>query len=166
MYKKKQRGQMRKLNRLKKYLIADTTHFPIPQGKCDHWHMPCNEDFLNSSKTSPKIKKQAIQCMIDCAQHLYIIKPKEIDFCRIVCIFTIPHIWNSQLVAFFDVEYYNHFFDRKNDYQKWTEVRNPSMKQQRNLRIIPQFLEKCYLEEIDDSGETFKQYLWIYGELD
>ncbi len=166
MFKKKQCGQSRRLKRMKKYLIANTMYFPISENRYEHWHISCREDFLNSHKTSSKIKTEAIQCIIDCTEHLYSIKPSNIGFCHILCIITINHIWDSQIIAFFDAEYYNHFFDRKDTYQKWSQVKVLSMKHQRNLKVAPQFLEKCFMEEIDSDGETFKQLLWVYGELE
>ena len=166
MNRKKQRGQRRKLKRLIAYLERDTKNFPIHDGEYDHWHMPCAESYINSYKTSGKIKNQAMQCMIDCAQYLYTIKPNNIGFCRIVCMISYPDIWNSQIIIFFRKEYFNNFFVRNNDEQSWSVLYNKSMKESRGFSTIPEFTEAGYLDEIYDDGEkVYKNELWFYGEL-
>ena len=166
MNKQKQRGQRRKLKRLIYYLEKDTKDFPMHEREYDHWHMPCDESFINSYKTSGKIKTAAMQCMIDCAQHLYTIKPKDIDFCSIVCMISYPDIWNSQIIIFFNQEYFDNFFIRNSNEQTWSILNNKSMKEIRMLKIIPDFIEVGYLEEIcDDGKKIYKNELWLYKEL-
>lgn len=165
MNKKKQRGQRRKLERLIRYLEDSTKNFPIPEDKYVHWHMPCAESFIDSIKTSRKIKTRAMQCMIDCTHHLYTIKPDTIEFCRVVCMIAYPYLWASQIIVFFNKEYFDNFFDRNSLEQSWTVISNKSMKGTRNLQTASNFTEVGYLEEIHNDEKIHKCELWFYGEL-
>ena len=127
--------------------------------------MPCRQDFLDSPKTSSKIKTKAMQCIIDRTRRLHELKPAGEGFCRVVCAISLPCLWGSQIIVFFDKNYYNNFFERNSSYQKWASLPKTSMKQLRNLELGPEFSEKYYFEEITEYNEVHTQHLWFYGEL-
>ncbi len=90
-------------------------------------------------------------------------KPKNNDFCKIVAGISTPDFWKSQIIVFYDEEYYNSFFDRQTAYQRWTPIKNRSFIKERNIKC--DLIEKGYIEILKDEDYSRKSELWFYGEL-
>ena len=37
-------------------------------------------------------------------------KPQDLKFCKIVALLSIPNLWSSEIIIFFDKSYYESFF--------------------------------------------------------
>ena len=70
---------------------------------------------------------------------------------------------NSQILIFYNEQYYATFWDRKGPYQIWTPVKeNKSFAKERGIATaLP---EKGYIEELFDEDYHTKSYIWFYGE--
>jgi hypothetical protein len=82
------------------------------------------------------VKKLFIQSFISAVQNLIKMKPND-DTSKVVFILDYKNLFHSQLDVFFDLDYYNDFFDRNNEYQRWIllpEKRN--IVKELNLNIL------------------------------
>ena len=85
-------------------------------------------------------------------------------FLKVLLIISLPDIFYSELTVFFDEEYYNDFFKRNNEQQKWTRLpKNRSLLCEWDIQSnLP---ELGFLEEIIDEGFSSKGELWFYGDI-
>ncbi|RHS51998.1 DUF3916 domain-containing protein [Clostridium sp. AM46-21] len=90
-------------------------------------------------------------------------KPKDLPFCKVVAAITYPDVRESQIIIFYDEEYYNSFWDRKGPYQIWTRVDDKrSFAKERG--IMTKLPEIGYIEELNDEDYYTKSNIWFYGE--
>ena len=97
----KTRGQKRKLNRL----LNDINKIHVP---CGWW--------LSEPKTSSTVKTEFCKKWLDKTREIINSKPQNDKFCRIPADITSPYFWNSQIIIFYDENYYNNFFNRTGPY--------------------------------------------------
>lgn len=161
--KKKIRGQRRKLNNLIKRINELEMVYPYHY-HYDHFHTPCANDFIDSPQVGNFVKKSFCQAWIEKTQFFIQQKPKEAKFCKIVCVLDIKSLWNSQIIIFYDKTYYNNFWSRNDEYQKWILLENRSFKREKALKT--DLLELGYKEIIVDGNTNYITELWFYGELD
>lgn len=161
MDKKKPRGQDRKLKMLLRH-INEFTPFLEIDGDYEHFHVP-SDPFIDSLKTKGKIKTEFCRAWIRTTEKFILQKPIELSFCKVVAVIAVPYYWNSQIIIFYDEDYYNHFWDRTGPEQFWKKMeQNYSYCEERNIKTS--LCEICYRETIIDDG-TFVNDLWFYGEL-
>ncbi|WP_442870357.1 DUF3916 domain-containing protein [Anaerocolumna sp. AGMB13025] len=68
---------------------------------------------------------------------------------------------------FFGDEYFENFFNRDDDYQKWSLIdNNRSLIKVYDLCIPNDFIESGYIEEIVDDDFKSKSEIWFIGELE
>lgn len=166
--KKKVRGVKRKCNKMVKYVNGLTEFFPEANLDFGYWHLhlPVAQEFIDSIKTPHPVRRLCIQLLIIRAKHLIDIKP-ELDInIRVVACIQLPNLWNSQIIVFFGESYFESFFDRNNECQKWILLdsnRNIS----KELKVdVPSGLDvKGYREEIIDDDNKSISELWFIGEL-
>lgn len=162
MFMKKVRGQKRKLKRLLQY-IDDIHAYSDIASDFEHFHVPCGQ-WIESPKTSGKVKTQFIRKWLKKAEQIYDLKPVNIAFCRVVAIVNEPYFWSSQIIVFYDREYYDRFFVRNDSYQTWTSLdKNESLINQRKINC--NLDEQGYLETINEDEKVFKSKLWVYGDV-
>lgn len=113
--------------------------------------IPVAQSFIDSKKTPRSIRKFCIQTLINATEKLVKIKPSSQIKTRIVAIISLPNLWDSQITVFFDSNYFDTFFDRKSDYQKWISLSSTrNIQKEWGLNIPNNFLLKGYLEKIND----------------
>ncbi|MDO5521426.1 MAG: DUF3916 domain-containing protein [bacterium] len=162
MDNKKQRGQRRKLLSLKKN-IEKFQPFQYIEEDYEHFHVPCRNDFINSKRTSGKIKTAFIKGWIATTEKFIEQKPSELTFCKVVSLICEQNLWDSQIIIFYSEDYYNSFWNRQGDEQKWTlNKEDHSLIQERNVQT--KLKEVSYDEEIIDENEKFSEILWFYLE--
>lgn len=67
----------------------------------------------------------------------------------------------SQIIIFFDECEYNRFWNRTNiQAQKWMKINEPSFAE--SLGLSTDLSEVCYLEEVQNDEENYKQKIWFY----
>lgn len=160
--RKKQRGQKRKLNKLLK-LINQYSLEGNTNDTYEHFHVPCASDFIDSSKTRRSIKQKFCQIWLDKTQYFINNKPSNAVFCKVVCVVSSNCLWNSQIIIFYDEQYYNSFWNRDNKYQSWIKITNKSYKD--SCRLNTNMNELGFIETINDEEYNYRNDLWFYGEV-
>lgn len=142
MKNKKVRGQKRKLNNLLRDIDSITPSFDF-KGEYEHFHIPCGW-WISEPKTSRKVKTEFCRKWLEKTRKIIDSKPQSHGFCKVVANIVTPCFWNSQIIIFYDEQYYNTFFDRKGNYQVWIPIENYSFAASRG--ISADLNEKGYLE--------------------
>lgn len=166
--KKKVRGARRKCLLMIEKINSLTNNYPDTKIYDEYWHMhlPVAQAFINSNKTPTYVRKECMQSLLNRAKHLSEIKSNLDVKNRVTVCISLPNIWDSQIIVFIDENYYNDFFYRNNDFQKWTPLsENRSLSKVRNLMVPEGFQEKGYIEEIFDEDFNVVSELWFFGEL-
>ncbi len=129
----------------------------------EHFHVPGGQ-WIESAKTSGKIKSIFVKKWLEKAVQIYNSKPKELPFCKVVAVVNEPYFRSSQIIIFYDKDYYDNFFDRNSGCQIWMPINNgTSLLRQRNISCT--LAEKEYTETICDEGSTITSNLWFYGDV-
>lgn len=166
--KKKVRGAKRKCHSMISNIYMLTEYFPDSSNHREYWHMhlPVAQTFIDSTKTPAFARKECIQTLINRVKHLIENRPEKDSKARVVVCINWPNLWHSQIIVFFSEDYFKGFFDRNNDYQKWTQLsQKRSLSKELNLIIPEGFMENGYLEKIFDEDFKSVSELWYFGEL-
>ncbi len=163
MKHKKQRGQRKKIKNLL-LNIAQITSFTNINNKYEHFHVP-SDKFISSPKTSGKIKTVFCRAWLQKTADIIEKKPKDIPFCKVVSVVDEGNLWESQIIIFYDEEYYNSFWERSSTEQKWLPIDfdKRSFAKERNIKTL--LKEKGYIEILFEEGIQRKSTLWFYGEI-
>lgn len=163
MKSKKQRGQRRKLKTLKEN-IKCIEAFQDTSCKFEHFHVPCGM-FISSPKTSGKIKTEFCKAWLEKTAEIIEQKPADIDFCKVVALIDEFDFWESQIIIFYDKEYYDSFWNRNSQEQKWNLLTGQDVSFVKKRNINCTLKEKGYEEIYTDEDYTRKTILWFYGEI-
>ena len=166
MFYGKSRGQRQKYLRLLKN-IAEIAPYrdieEINEWGYEHFHVPCPV-WLDKPKTSSKIKTAFCKAWIRKTEEIINAKPKDLEFCKVVCCLCIPHLRNSQIIIFYDQKYYDSFWNRRGGYQDWSRTpEGMSLIKERN--IVTELKEFGFKETLTDEDYTVVQHIWFYGEV-
>ncbi len=170
--KKKIRGLKKKCRAMVEALIAQTSEFPIDYNSEEYWHyhLPVAQSFIDSKHTPQSVRRLCIQTMIDRTQFLSQHKPKNAKSCRVLCLVCLPDLWSSVITIFSSQNYFIHFFDRNNPWQRWTPLIHKDIAKEYNLIIPSNFQVKSYKHEcFDDDNPSIVTYvgeIWAIGELE
>jgi len=159
--RKKIRGLQRKHIVLKKRISEMCSFFPNEEEKYWHMPMPCSDLILDYPKVRHKFRLSMVRFLIEQSEHLNSIKPTN-RYVKIVCCLPLDHLWGAQIIVFFNKEYYEAFFNRREEYQKWTEIElSKSMKKH---WLVFNDLNKFrgFHEEIRNEEVSFEQDIWFY----
>lgn len=162
--RKKQRGQWRKLKSMFRN-IDNFKLFTKTSNECEHFHVPSSM-FIESSRTSRKVKTEFFRKWIKTAEAFISEKPVDIPFCKVVAVLSVPNYWSSQITVFYDENYFNSFWKRTESEQFWIPIKQEeAFCKKRN--IITSLKETGYHEIIIDEDENteFENDLWFYGDL-
>jgi hypothetical protein len=163
--KKKIRGARRKYNVFANRLKHYTEYFPDTEDDTYwHIHMPCSDILLNSPKSPSFVKVGCANIIIERTKHLINIRPKSMEATKIVGVINLYNLWSSQIIIFYDTEYFNQFFQRDSEYQKWIPI--PTDYKRYFLRDIKDLSVKGFKEIIKDEDYEYNGELWFVGELD
>ena len=158
--KKKQRGQKSKLHSLLKY-IDEFQAYEFLTDRFDAFRVPCASEFINSCKTDSKIKTEFCRKWIETTERFIAQKPSELAFCKVAAFISVPYFWNSQIIIFYDEDYYNSF---RNFEKRQTFTEDCSFVRERgivtNLKEIG--VEDIFIDE--DDGYICKSHDWWYFE--
>lgn len=159
--RKKQRGQKRKLKNMLQHMKKFTINWETTE-IYQHFHVP-SDPFIEHPRTSDKIKHQFYEAWLTTAAVMLKEKPKDIPFCKITALFTVPELWGSEIIVFFDKEYYDSFFLRNDEYQTWLPIKHRSFLKEHNL--LNSYKEIGFTQIIKDEGTRFENELWFYGDI-
>lgn len=159
--RKKVRGQSRRLKRLLKNIENMEPSFDYAD-KYEHFHVPCGP-WLSRFKTSGKVKTEFCRKWLEKTQEIIASKPSGERFCKVVAEIAYPCFWDSQIIIFYDFQYYQNFFDRKGPYQIWTPISSKSFLRSRGIKS--ELKEMGFTEILNEEDEIYKSQLWFYGEI-
>ncbi|MCR5100684.1 MAG: DUF3916 domain-containing protein [Butyrivibrio sp.] len=166
MFLGKSRGQRRKLKRLLKNIAKIEPYKDIDRinkSGFEHFHVPCS-GWLNMPKTSSKIKTEFLKAWIRKTEEILKAKPEKWQFCKVVCLLCIPDLLGSQIIIFYDQEYYDTFWNRHDSYQDWSRISDGcSLMKERNIET--ELKEYGFKETLTDEDYTVHNDLWFYGEV-
>ena len=119
MREKKIRGMKRKTNTMIKRIEEHTKMFPSTFYNDEYWNMllPVSQAFIDSCKTPRKVKRLCIQTLLNQANHLINIKPRDTHTYRVVVLISINNLWDSQIIIFKNEDYFHNFFNRDSEFQ-------------------------------------------------
>ena len=166
--RKKVRGAKRKCRAMVNSINELTSIFPEVNMERGYWHMhlPVRQEFIDTIKTPSKARKFCIQALIDRAKHLIDNKPDAAVSTRVVACISLPNLFDSQIIVFFGASYFESFFNRDTDDQKWIPLPpNRSVSREFNLEIPMGLTEKGFREELVDEDFRSTSELWFVGEL-
>lgn len=164
---KKPRGLRRKCGNMVRLLTQQTAIFPLPHrgGAYWHLHLPVARNFINATATPHGVRRLCAQTLIDCALHLAFIAPTDLET-RVVVAVCLPELWNSQIIVFFGSEYYDSFFNRDSEDQRWTPLPdNIILEREWDLRVPANFSQSGYKQELRDIDFSFDGEIWFVGQL-
>ena len=107
---KKQRGQHRKFKALCNN-INQICYFQNVDCPYEHFHVP-SDPFISSPKTSGKIKTAFCKAWLAKTVEIIEHKPCNLPFCKVVAVIDERNLWNSQIIIFYDENYYDSFWLR------------------------------------------------------
>ena len=163
MSHKKQRGQKRKLKALLRN-INQISFFQNIDCPFEHFHVPCSP-FISSPKTSGRIKTAFCKAWLAKTVEIIEHKPCDLPFCKVVAVINERNLWDSQIIIFYDENYYDSFWLRDSLEQTWIPVVKKDESFIKERHIESSLREKGYYETIADLDLTRKTTLWFYGEL-
>lgn len=162
MDRKRQRGQHRKLRAMFSY-IDKFIPFVQTDLRYEHFHVP-SDMFIESNQTSGTIKTEFCRKWLKTTEEFISQKPTDVPFCKVIAFLSVPHYWSSQIIIFYDENYFNSFWNRTGPEQFWIPTEQGySFCKERNIATSLQ--EICYHEKIDDDDGVFEDDLWFYGDL-
>ena len=165
--------KLRGLKRRYKTLITDfnemTETMPNPNEKSLgywHLHLPFSQEYIDSKKTPNKLRRDIMQMLINRVDYLKNIKTKEQSDYRIYSIISLPNLFDSQIVVLPDKSWFDGFFERDSDEQKWITLdKHRNLIEEWNL-ILPSALEvRGYKEIISEDNYNYEGEIWFIGEL-
>ena len=166
MYYGKSRGQRQKFKRLLKNIDAIRAYRYVDEmNKCgfEHYHVS-GSVWIDMPKTSSKIKTAFCKAWIRKTEEILKAKPESLEFCKVVCMLDIPNLYSSQIIVFYDQEYYESFWGRHDSYQEWSKLPD-SKSLMRDRNIVTDLKEVGFKEIIRDEDYTCVSDLWFYGEV-
>jgi hypothetical protein len=132
-----------------------------------HLHLPVGQDFISSNKTPFGIKQLCIKTLIERAEHLIKIKPDTLEKVRVVITVDLPDLWSSQIIVFSGDSHFDGFFERNDEYQKWTPLpKERNFESEWDIYIPEDMNVLGFKEEItDEDGDKYNGEIWVFGEL-
>ena len=160
----KSRGQRRRLNALCNR-INEFVPFTETARRYEHFHVP-NDNFIEHPKTSSKIKTAFCRKWLETTQKFISKKPPTFDFCRVVAAIYPGHLWDSQIIIFYDREYFDWFFTRDNIADETWRPIKVSVRSFAAERNIYTPLSECgYIHGYTEEGTYTEDEIWFYGEI-
>lgn len=160
---KKERGQKRKL-RVLLNSINQICPFQNTDHNYEHFHVPFSQ-FISSPKTKGKIKTAFCKAWLDKTAEIIEHKPNDLPFCKVVASIDEPNFGDSQIIIFYNENYYNSFWLRDSTEQTWDPIIKQGKSFIQDRHIVSDLKEKGYYETIIDEDFTSKTTLWFYGDI-
>ncbi len=155
---KKQRGQRRKLRALRRRIDCFTP-FSADGERYERYLVP-GDPFIGHRRTGSKIKTAFCRRWIAATEYLLVRKPVDAPFCKIVGMVVFPDLWRSEIIAFYDEEYYRSFWKRSDAVQSWTKCKKSLID---CSRIKTDLRELCMEEMLHEWGA--RSQLFFYGDI-
>ena len=162
----KVRGQRQKLQRLLRE-ISLIEPFKRTEGRCEHFHVPCSP-WIEMPGTSGRVKTTFCKAWIAKAEEIVRNKPEGLPFCKVAALLSYPDLHESEIILFYDQEYYDTFWKRDWEEQKWTRIEGGrSFAGDRGISTglhETEYFEEIFDEETDYTERIYTAHLWFYAE--
>ena len=162
MNRKKQRGQHRRLKAMFGH-IDEFIPFSNTGQKYEHFHVP-SSPFIEGNRTNGAVKTEFCRKWLETTEKFISQKPEEQHFCKVVAVLSVPNLWSSQIIIFYDEGYYDSFWKRTSPEQFWSLTKD-KMSFCKGRNIVTSLEERCYHEKIVEDDNIFECDLWFYGDL-
>jgi len=168
-YKKKVRGLKRRKEALINYISDITEHMPNPsESGLGYWHLhlPFTQSYIYSSKLPNKFRREIMQILIDRVSYLKSIKSKGQAEYRIYALVSLPNLFDSQLVVYPHNSWFEGFFERDSEEQKWLPLdKSRNLIQEWELNCPSDIQIKGFKEIISEEDYYSEGENWFIGEL-
>lgn len=164
--RRKQRGQKRKLAKLIEYVNKFETDYTSKYlYQC--FRVPCSIDFINSKKTSGKVKSEFCRAWLQKTKQFIEQRPDDNKFMKIVAIISVSDLWSCQINIFYDEEYYLDFFKRNTNLEEHILINDKSFKKSRNIssNLREMGLKENYSWYDEEILVFAREERWFYGEF-
>lgn len=159
--RKKQRWHKREFRRIiQKLQSVDVLYQPEAPFEYEEVKIYANLFFCPRRKE----RMELMSVLLEKTKEIIKNKPVGIPFCKVFLVVYEKNISRSSIQLIFSEKEYQLFWDRtKIKVQKWTKINANSFAE--SLGIATTLKECCYLEEVQNEEEDFRQNIWFYGEI-
>ena len=168
-YKKKVRGLKRRKKTLINSISDITEKMPNPsEYGLGYWHLhlPFAQSYINSSKFPNRFRREIMQILINRVSYLKNIKTKAQVEYRIYALISLPDLFDSQIVVLPHNSWFDGFFERDSEEQKWIPLdTSRNLIQEWELNCPPDLQIKGYKEIISEEDYYSEGEKWFIGEL-
>lgn len=166
---KKVRGLRRRKKNLINTLHEMTEQLPNPSDYgLGYWHLhlPFDQGFINSNKAPNKLRKEIMQILINRVSHLKNLKTPSQEQYRIYTVISLPNLFDSQIAVIPDRSWFNGFFERDGQEQKWLPLNSyRDLIKEWKLNLPPGLEVKGFKEIISDEDYYYEGEIWFIGEF-
>ncbi|WP_071458598.1 DUF3916 domain-containing protein [Bacillus massilinigeriensis] len=167
--KKKVRGLRRRKINLINTLYEKTEQLPNPKnGSLGYWHihLPFAQGHIDSNKAPNKLRREIMQILIDRVSYLINLKTPSQHQYRIYTVISLPNLFDSQIGVIPDKSWFNGFFERDSQEQKWLSLNlQRDLIKEWELDLPPNLVVKGFKEIISDEDYYHEGEIWFIGEL-
>ena len=162
----KVRGQRRKLQSLLRE-IEQIEPYKRTDRSFEHFHVPCSP-WIEMPGTSGRVKTAFCRAWIAKTEEIIRNKPDSLPFCKVAAMLSYPDLHESEIIIFYDKKYYDSFWKRDGDDQKWTRIENGrSFTGDRGISTKlheSEYFEEIFDEDTDFTERVYTAHLWVYTE--
>ena len=109
--------------------------------------------------------KQFCNAWLDKTAEIVEKKPNHLSFCKVVALIDEFNLWESQIIIFYDKNYYSSFWSRNSIEQSWYPIDKDGLSFLQERNINSNLKEKGYIETVNEDEYSHKTKLWFYGEI-
>lgn len=121
-----------------------------------------SDPFIESEKATNQNQKKFYEKWLATVERLMEEKPQDIEYCKVVGMISIPDIWCSEIIIFYEQEYYESFFKRNSAYQTWIKIKNNSFLECKQIQTT---LKEVGYQQIIRDEDIYQNELWFYGDV-
>ena len=167
----KLRGVKRRLRALDKWADSFEGYFPseYAQEKYWNWKLPVLDRLVGPPTTTNDIQAHCAYAVLRATKHLLEARPEEYNHAVVSALITYPQMFSSEICIFFDKEYFESFYDRNNEWQSLTPIKDQELSKTLNFVVPDRFIQAGYVHRTKDEWEgevtTYKEQLWSYHAI-
>jgi hypothetical protein len=167
--KKKVRGLRRRKKNLINSFNEMTEQLPNPSNYgLGYWHLhlPFDQRYIDTIKAPNKLRREIMQILINRVSYLRNLKTPSQDQYRIYTVISLPNLFDSQIAVIPDRGWFNGFFERDSQEQKWLPLNlERDLINEWKLNLPPDLEVKGFKEIITDEDYYYEGEIWFIGEL-
>lgn len=159
--RKKQRRYKREFRRIIQNLQSVDVSYQ-PEGFFEYEEIKLYANLFFCPRRKERMELMSV--LLEKTEEIIRNKPVGVPFCKVFLVVYEKNIaWSSIQLLFSEKEYQLFWNRTKIEVQKWTKIQVNSFAE--SLGIETTLKECCYLEEVQNEEENFRQNIWFYGEI-